>query len=135
MAALVVHEGLHLEKWFRRTESDWRQLPEAMRAKFDPSIWELLEVDLKYVGYLTRQSDMVKRTAKMEHQALPDWLDYSSVKGFKKEAQQKLMAIRPQTLGQAGRIQGVTPADVALITVLLQKGPPPRGATTATGAL
>ena len=78
---------------------------------------------------------MVKRTAKMEHQPLPDWLDYSSVKGFKKEAQQKLMAIRPQTLGQAGRIQGVTPADVALLTVLLEKGPPPLEPTTASGAL
>ena len=133
LATLVVHEGVPLEKWFRRTESDWRQLPEELRAKYTPAIWDLLEVDLKYVGYLTRQADMVKRTAKMEHQPLPDWLDYSAVKGFKKEAQQKLMAIRPQTLGQAGRIQGVTPADVALLTVLLEKGPPPQEAATANG--
>ena len=133
MAGQVVHEGVHLEKWFRRTESDWRQLPETLRAKFAPAIWELLEVDLKYVGYLTRQTEMVNRTAKMEHQPLPGWLDYSLVKGFKKEAQQKLMAIRPQTLGQAGRIQGVTPADVALITVLLQKGPPSSNVASETG--
>jgi tRNA uridine 5-carboxymethylaminomethyl modification enzyme len=45
------------------------------------------------------------------------------MKGFKKEAQQKLIAIRPQTLGQAGRIQGITPADVALLTVMIEKGP------------
>jgi tRNA uridine 5-carboxymethylaminomethyl modification enzyme len=115
---------VHLEKWFRRTESDWHQLPEDLRAKFPPAIWDLLEVDLKYAGYLVRQQDQVTRTAKMEHQPLPDWLDYAAAKGFKKEAQQKLMAIRPKTLGQAGRIQGVTPADVALITVLLEKGRP-----------
>jgi tRNA uridine 5-carboxymethylaminomethyl modification enzyme len=59
----------------------------------------------------------------MEHQPLPDWLDYAAMKGFKKEAQQKLIAIRPQTLGQAGRIQGITPADVALLTVMIEKGP------------
>jgi tRNA uridine 5-carboxymethylaminomethyl modification enzyme len=122
MAALVVHEGVHLEKWFRRTESDWRLLPEELRAKFAPAIWDLLEIDLKYIGYLTRQQDMITRTSKLEHRALPDWLDYATVRGLKKEAQQKLIAIRPQTLGQAGRIQGVTPADVALLTVILEKG-------------
>jgi tRNA uridine 5-carboxymethylaminomethyl modification enzyme len=132
MAALVVHEGVHLEKWFRRTESDWHLLPEDLRVKFQPVIWDLLEIDLKYAGYLVRQQDMITRTSKMEHRILPDWLDYSTVKGFKKEAQQKLMAIRPQTLGQAGRIQGVTPADVALLTVLLEKGP---GATCVPTAL
>ncbi len=124
MAALIVHEGVHLEKWFRRTESDWRLLPEELRAKFSPVIWDLLEIDLKYAGYLVRQQDMITRTSKMEHRILPDWIDYASVRGLKKEAQQKLMSIRPQTLGQAGRIQGVTPADVALLTVILEKGRP-----------
>jgi tRNA uridine 5-carboxymethylaminomethyl modification enzyme len=124
MAALIVHEGVHLEKWFRRTESDWRLLPEELRAKFSPVIWDLLEIDLKYAGYLVRQQDMITRTSKMEHRVLPDWIDYANVRGLKKEAQQKLMSIRPQTLGQAGRIQGVTPADVALLTVILEKGRP-----------
>jgi tRNA uridine 5-carboxymethylaminomethyl modification enzyme len=124
MATLIVHEGVHLEKWFRRTESDWRLLPEELRAKFAPVIWDLLEIDLKYAGYLVRQQDMITRTSKMEHRILPDWIDYATVRGLKKEAQQKLMSIRPQTLGQAGRIQGVTPADVALLTVILEKGRP-----------
>ncbi len=118
----TVHEGLHLEKWFRRPENTWQQLPESIRIQYPAGIWELLEVDLKYAGYLVRQQDMVNRTLKQEHKPLPDWLDYSTVRGLKKEAQQKLAAIRPQTLGQAGRIQGVTPADVALLTVILEKG-------------
>ena len=124
-AAQVIHQGVPLDKWFRRTESAWSALPEDLRAKYAAPIWDLLEVDLKYSGYLQRQQEMVNRTAKMEHRPLPDWLDYATVRGLKKEAQQKLTAIRPRTLGQAGRIQGVTPADVALLTVLLEKGPPP----------
>ena len=123
LAERIVHEGVHLIKWFRRTENSWRGLPEDIRAKYSPEIWDLLEVDLKYAGYLVRQQEQVDRTSRMEHQPLPDWLDYSAMKGFKKEAQQKLIAIRPQTLGQAGRIQGITPADVALLTVMIEKGP------------
>jgi tRNA uridine 5-carboxymethylaminomethyl modification enzyme len=123
LAERVVHEGVHLIKWFRRTENSWRGLPEEIRAKYSPEIWDLLEVDLKYAGYLVRQQEQVDRTSRMEHQPLPDWLDYAAMKGFKKEAQQKLIAIRPQTLGQAGRIQGITPADVALLTVMIEKGP------------
>ena len=124
MAAIIVHEGVHLEKWFRRTGSHWKLLPEELRAKFQPVIWDLLEIDLKYAGYLVRQQDMITRTSRMEHRILPAWLDYAMVRGLKNEAQQKLIAVRPQTLGQAGRIQGVTPADVALLTVILEKGPP-----------
>jgi tRNA uridine 5-carboxymethylaminomethyl modification enzyme len=131
-AGMTNHEGLRLEKWFRRPENLWTRLPEEVRAKYPVAIWELLEIDLKYAGYLDRQQDMVSRTRKIEDKPVPEWLDYSTVRGLKKEAQQKLAAIRPRTLGQAGRIQGVTPADIALLTVLMEKGDPAAGCEAAT---
>jgi tRNA uridine 5-carboxymethylaminomethyl modification enzyme len=67
---------------------------------------------------------MVERTARMEDKMIPASLDYSKVTGLKKEAQIKLAQIRPATLGQAARVQGVTPADIALLGIVLRKGSP-----------
>src|SRR5690606_20334888 len=93
-----------VEKWLRRPENTWPVLPEDMRAKFSAEIWELLETDTKYEGYIRRQQDEVARTEKQENRVIPDWVDYLAVRGLKKEAQMKLNQIRPRTLGQAGRI-------------------------------
>ena len=64
---------------------------------------------------------MVEKTAKMDEKAIPADLDYSAVKGLKREAQIKLAQVRPATLGQASRVQGVTPADISLLAILLRK--------------
>ncbi len=121
LAADTVLEGLHLAKWFRRPENTWPLLPVELRAKFPAPIWDLLETDLKYAGYLDRQQDMVARTARMEDRTISASFDYTAIKGLKTEARVKLTTIRPQTLGQASRIQGVTPADIALLTVMLDR--------------
>jgi tRNA uridine 5-carboxymethylaminomethyl modification enzyme len=115
------YEGVRLERWFRRPENEPEALPEEIRAKFPAEIWSLLATDLKYSGYIARQETLVARTAKMEGKTLPPDLDYRTVQGLKKEAQLKLQDARPATLGQAARIQGVTPADIALLTILLKK--------------
>ena len=117
-------EGIRLEKWLRRPENEPSGLPAEIRVKFTPEIWSLVAIDLKYAGYISRQETLVSRTAKMENRMLPPDLDYSTVRGLKKEAQMRLSAARPTTLGQAARLQGVTPADVALLTILLRKGEP-----------
>lgn len=122
LAREMNHEGVKLDKWFRRPENTWQRLPEECRTKFSPAIWDLLETDLKYSGYLDRQSEAVARASRMEDRVIPSAFDYSSIKGLKKEAQLKMASIRPRTVGQAGRIQGVTPADVALLTVMLDRG-------------
>ena len=62
------------------------------------------------------------RTARREHKPIPEWVKYEEVHGLKREAQHKLAEIRPQTLGQAGRISGITPADLALLSVWLERG-------------
>lgn len=120
--------GIPIAKWMRRPESSWTELDEAHREKFSPATWELIEIEAKYEGYLKRQHEMVERTAKLEHKAIPAWLDYHEVSGLKREAQHKLDQIKPQTLGQAGRVSGITPADIALLAVWIERG----GRATAT---
>lgn len=123
-AANTTHDNTRLERWLRRPENDHTILPEDLRAKFTHEIWSLVENDIKYEGYITRQHTMVERTAKMDDQALPDWFDYSGITGLKTEAKAKLSQIRPATLGQASRLQGVTPADISLLAILLKRGRP-----------
>ena len=115
------YEGLPLGRWFRRPENTHDKLPEDLRGDASAAIWDLVEIDLKYDGYLNRQRDMVARTQKMEKRKLPEDLDYTKVSGLKREAQDRLQTIRPATLGQANRVSGVTPADIAIIAVWLEK--------------
>ncbi|MEN9018883.1 MAG: tRNA uridine-5-carboxymethylaminomethyl(34) synthesis enzyme MnmG [Verrucomicrobiaceae bacterium] len=114
-------EGLPLRKWFRRPENTYDNLPRDLRGDVPTEIWDLVEIDLKYDGYLNRQREMVARTQKMEKRKLPEDLDYTKVSGLKREAQDRLQTIRPATLGQANRVSGVTPADIAIIAVWLEK--------------
>jgi len=117
----VSYEGVRLERWIRRPENSHENLPADTRAKFNDELWTVVENDLKYAGYITRQEAMVEKTARMDDKAIPEDLDYSAVKGLKREAQLKLAQVRPATLGQASRVQGVTPADVSLLAILLRK--------------
>ena len=110
-----------LAKWLRRPESDWQQFDSELKQEYPESIWEQVEIDIKYEGYIVRQQQMVERTAKLENKAIPDSVQFVDVKGLKREAQTKLDHIRPKTLGQASRISGITPADISLLAVWLEK--------------
>ena len=83
---------------------------------------EQVEISVKYAGYINKQVDDVARAAHFEHLKLPDDLDYSLVHALSFEARQKLNAHRPETLGQASRISGITPAAISLLLVHLKKG-------------
>ncbi|MFP4272009.1 MAG: tRNA uridine-5-carboxymethylaminomethyl(34) synthesis enzyme MnmG [Halothiobacillaceae bacterium] len=85
------------------------------------AVIEQLEIEAKYAGYLDRQQDDVQRRARHEHQPLPEDLDYGQVSGLSHEVRQKLADHRPATVGQAGRIPGVTPAAISLLLVHLKK--------------
>jgi tRNA uridine 5-carboxymethylaminomethyl modification enzyme len=80
-----------------------------------------VEVTVKYAGYVERQNDAVRRAAKMEHARIPAALDYGAIAGLSREVREKLSALRPQSLGQASRIAGVTPVAVALLSVHLRR--------------
>ena len=76
---------------------------------------------MKYSGYIERQLDEIKRNSQMDGTEIPDDFDYDLVKGLSFENRQKLVAIRPKTIGQAKRISGVTPASISLLLVYLKR--------------
>ena len=97
-------------------------------APFDPERPELslavtdeVEIQIKYAGYLTRQEKQVEEFKKEEARLLPDDLDYAAIPGLRLEAREKLAAIRPGSIGQAGRISGVSPADIAVLLIYLEQ--------------
>ena len=117
----TVHEGVKLDQWFRRNENSWETLPESLLAEFQANLWPLIETNFKYEGHLGRQQIQIDRMSRQEGKRLPENLDYSTIHGLKKEAQVRFTEIRPATLGQAGRIPGITPADLAMLLVWLEK--------------
>ncbi len=88
--------------------------------EFSFSVLKALEIEIKYAGYLSKQNLQIERFKKQENTKLPLDVNYEKIKGLKTEAVQNLNKIKPLTLGQAGRIAGVTPADVAVLTVYLK---------------
>ncbi len=117
----TTHEGMKLDHWFRRSENSWDMLPEELRKEFHVELWSLIETDFKYEGHLGRQRQHVERMARQENRRIPETLDFTSIRGLKKEAQIRFSEIRPSTLGQAARIPGITPADVAMLAIWLEK--------------
>ncbi len=86
-------------------------------------IWNELksvETEIKYAGYLGQQTKAIERLRKAEQRRIPDWFDYSTVSGLSREMKEKLQRVRPQTIGQASRIPGVTPAAVSLVNVYIE---------------
>jgi tRNA uridine 5-carboxymethylaminomethyl modification enzyme len=90
--------------------------------RVDPSIAEQVEIRAKYQGYIERQVEEVARRKSSESLALPADMDYRDVRGLSAEVQQKLNLHRPETIGQASRISGITPAAISLLLVHLKRG-------------
>ena len=115
------YDGITLVQWIRRPENFVTALPEEMRRLASEEIWSQVETDLKYEGYIRREMESVARQQRQEEHPVPMDLDYASIPGLRNESRQKLAQVRPVTLGQASRISGVTPADVALLSVWIRK--------------
>ena len=99
-------------------------------APFDPhrpglpkAVTDEVEIQLKYAGYLARQLKQVEEFQKEESRRLPHTIDYNAIGGLRLEARQKLSEIRPMSIGQAGRISGVSPADIAVLLIWLEQNP------------
>ena len=91
------------------------------RPELDDTITEEVEIQIKYAGYLERQLKQVEEFRKEETRQLPGDIDYESISGLRLEARQKLAQIRPMSIGQAGRISGVSPADIAVLLIYLEQ--------------
>ena len=122
--ATAKHDGLRVDAWLRRPENGWRALPVELRreGEFPAEVWEQVETDLRYEGYIRRQEAGVERARGLESKLIPPGIDYASISGLRTEARQKLARISPANLGQASRISGVTPADIALLAVWMERG-------------
>ena len=118
-----LREGEHtLERILRRPEVSYHDLPSA-NTELEQAVIEQVEIEVKYAGYIERQNAEVEKTKSLERKQLPDWIDFSSLPGLRNEARQKLADTRPKTIGQASRISGISPADIAVVLVAMKKGP------------
>ena len=91
------------------------------RPQMPYEVFEQVEIDIKYEGYIKRQQAQVDEMYRLEVRALPDGIDYSTITGLRLEAQEKLNKIRPKSVGQASRISGVSPADISVLLIYLEK--------------
>ena len=114
-------DGAKISQWLRRPHFVHAHLPIDLRSPFADELWEAVEIELKYAGYISRQEAAIEKLRRSEGKLLPSTLDYQSVPSLRAETRQKLTSIRPATFGQAARISGVTPADLALLSVFLEK--------------
>ena len=109
--------------WLRRSDTQWAELAARVPALADvpPSIGRQVEVRVKYEGYIARQDRQIERFAQLETKLIPNSIDYASVVGLRNEARQKLKTFTPRSLGQALRISGITPADVTVLAIHLDR--------------
>jgi len=118
-----VSTGIRLADLIRRPQLDYEKLApvDPDRPALPADVIESVEVALKYEGYIKREMAEAQRFRKLENRLLPDDIDYNAIQGIRIEARQKLSAIRPRSLGQASRISGVSPADISVLLIWLEK--------------
>src|ERR1700704_566191 len=96
-------------------------LPDHIRDLAPRDLWELVETDLKYEGYVLRQTGQNAKLARGHARPIPSEIDYEQIGGLRRETRQKLSAARPDSIGKAGRVSGITPADISIISIWLEK--------------
>ena len=117
-----IKSGVRLSELIKRPELDYEKLKDAdpTRPVLPRDVCEEAEIKLKYDGYIKRQMSQAAQTNKMESRVLPEDIDYNEIYGLRLEARQKLSKIRPESLGQASRISGVSPADISVLIIWLE---------------
>jgi len=113
--------GVPISQLLKRPDFSRDNLPPETVSIAPGEVWDLVETDFKYEGYATLQSDQNRNIARRGSQKIPDGLDFSRIAGLSSETRQKLSAIHPTSLGQAARVSGVTPADIAVLSIWLAK--------------
>ena len=113
--------GVPISQLFKRPDFNAINLPFDLLSLVPITIWQLVETDFKYQGYAARQSDQNRQLERRRQEVIPNWLDYNEIPGLRSETRQKLATARPRSLGQAARVSGITPTDVAIISIWLSK--------------
>jgi tRNA uridine 5-carboxymethylaminomethyl modification enzyme len=119
------HQGSSLEEWLRRPEIEWANLTEISSDLAALTVSKLaieqLEIEVKYAGYIRRQSADIERQGKIQAIRIPPTFDFQAIPQLRREAKEKLTRVRPADLGQAGRISGITPADLSILVLYLKE--------------
>ncbi len=112
-----------LAELIKRPEVNYENLKEIDpdRPRLPFHVTEKIEVELKYAGYISKQQAQIERFKKLEEKRIPEGIDYLNIEGLRLEARQKLKALQPASIGQASRISGVSPADINVLLVYLEK--------------
>lgn len=118
-----IKTGIHADELLKRPEITYAALEGAdtERMPLPRDVCEQVEISIKYEGYINRQMAQAKQFSKLENKRLPKDIDYKKIEGLRIEAMQKLDKIRPLSLGQASRISGVSPADIAVLMIYLKQ--------------
>jgi len=123
LGSTKINNKVTLAKLIRRPELSYKVLAklDQDRPRLPYSVREEVEIQLKYEGYIKKQQEQIKKQQELENKKLPEDIDYNQVKSLRLEAKEKLNEIRPLSLGQAGRISGVSPADISVLTIYLEQ--------------
>ncbi len=118
-----IKTGARLSDLIRRPQLDYFCLApfDTDRPDLPYEVAEKVETEIKYSGYIERQAAQVRETERLENRTLPDGIDYDGIKGLRLEAKEKLKKIMPSSIGQASRISGVSPADITVLLIYLEK--------------
>lgn len=116
-----VHTGIRLVDLIKRPQLSYEALKEVdtTRPDIDQNIFEQVETEIKYEGYIKRQLTVIEQVRRLETKALPEKIDYNTIDGLRLEAREKLNKVRPSNIGQASRISGVSPADISVLVIYL----------------
>lgn len=118
----AIKSGINLAELLRRPEISYESLSEICEfPDLSRAVKEQVEISIKYEGYIKRQIQQVEQFKKLEGRKIPDEVDYSLIKNLRLEAKQKLSQIRPDSIGQASRITGVSPADITALLIYLEQ--------------
>ena len=116
-----IKSGVRLVELLKRPELSFEKLKtiDTGRPELDNSILEQVEIQIKYDGYINRQLEIIERVRRLEKKLLPHDVDYGKIEGLRLEAREKLNKVRPENIGQASRISGVSPADISVLLIYL----------------
>ncbi len=113
-------DSLTYSELLRRPEVSYQSLPKA-NLSLPIDVQEQVEIQIKYAGYISRDLEQIQRFTQLEEKQIPSWIDYEKIPSLRFESRQKLIRYRPDSIGQASRISGVTPSDVTLLLIWLKK--------------
>jgi tRNA uridine 5-carboxymethylaminomethyl modification enzyme len=122
--SIPLKKGMKLAELVRRPELNYQMLADIdpTRPELPEDVQEQVDINIKYEGYIERQIKQIADFKKLEDKKIPEGIDYDDVSSLRLEAQQKLKALRPISIGQASRISGVSPADISVLLVYLEQG-------------